>query len=583
MANSMGSLFIGGSGLKTSQNALNATANNFANVDTKGYVRERILQEDRHYDTYKTTAAIAPSQSGLGVSIGDVIHARDIFLDKTFRTQSGRLGFYSTTYETISEAETLFQELQGTAFQEVLDSSESSLWVAFQEFAKDPSNRTSQDLIIQTASLFESRSKAVYNGLKTYQLNMNQQISDAMDEINDIGERIRILNLDIMRIEAGGVETAMDLRDRRDLLLDELALYGDITYKELGNGIVKVNFEGVSFVDELHVYSLGKKVDDETGFITPYWPQLSNLEKGEYYKVYDTTAEISTANKNDIGSLKALILGRGDKYANYLDLKGVSMSQYDKTLGNSVMMNVEAELDMLVHTIVTSINDLFVPNIASQNAITGTDENGNTVSFAAGTRILDTENCYVGADEALPPQELFVRTGCSRYTKVTGDDGKTYYVYNEEDPTDTAKQYTIGSIHVNPALLESESKLPVYLQNGREGELPVAHQKLADDLAALWEKDIMFLSPHDTTPCTFSEFYAKMTGELTTLGNVFGSTASGLEGTALSTDNARQQVIGVSSDEELTNMIKFQNAYNASSRFINVIDEMLETIIYRLG
>lgn len=583
MANSMGSLFIGGSGLKTSQNALNATANNFANVDTKGYVRERVLQEDRHYDTYKTTAAIGPSQSGFGVAIGDVIHARDIFLDKTFRTQSGRLGFYSTTYETIMEAETLFQELQGTAFQEVLDSGESSLWVAFQEFAKDPSNRTSQNLIIQTADLFATRSKAVYDSLKTYQLNMNHQISDAIDEINDIGEKIRILNLDIMRIESGGLETAMDLRDQRDLLLDELALYGDITYKELGNGVVKVNFEGVSFIDETRVYGIGKQVDDVTGFITPYWTHLSNIEKGEYYKVYDTTAEISTANKNDIGSLKALILGRGDKYANYTDLKGVSMSQYDKTLGNSVMMNVEAELDMLVHTLVTSINDLFVPNIASQTAITGTDENGNTVSFAAGTRILDTENCYVGADEALPPQELFVRTGCSRYTKVLGDDGKTYYVYNEEDQKDTAKQYTIGSIHVNPALLESESKLPVYLQNGREGELPVAHQKLADDLAALWEKDIMFLSPHDTTPCTFSEFYAKMTGELTTLGNVFGSTASGLEGTALSTDNARQQVIGVSSDEELTNMIKFQNAYNASSRFINVIDEMLETIIYKLG
>ena len=93
----------------------------------------------------------------------------------------------------------------------------------------------------------------------------------------------------------------------------------------------------------------------------------------------------------------------------------------------------------------------------------------------------------------------------------------------------------------------------------------------------------MFLSPHDTTPCNFSEFYTKMVGELGTLGNVFDSTATGLEGTALTTDNARQQVIGVSSDEELTNMIKFQNAYNASSRFINVIDEMIETIIYRLG
>lgn len=581
MANSMGSLFIGESGLKTSQNALNATANNFANVDTKGYVRERILQEDRHYDTFNRTAAIGPSQAGLGVAIGDVVHARDIFLDKTFRTQTGRSGFYSTTFEAIDEVYTLFQELEGMSFQESL-MGETGLWAAFQEFAKDPSDRTNQNLVIQKASLFEARSKAVYNGLKKYQSNLNAQISDAIDEINELGAAIRDLNLQIMKIEAGGVETAMDLRDQRDLALDELAAYGDISYKELANGIVKVNFENVTFVDEMHVYDLGKNTDKETGFITPYWPHLSNTAKGEYYKVYNTKEEISTANKNDIGKLKALLFARGDKYANYLDLEGISMEEYDDTLGNSVMMNVEAEMDMLVHTLVTKINDLFAPNKASDTAITGVDENGNRVSYGAGKLILDSENCCVGADEKLPPQELFVRTGCARYTTVYGDDGKTYYVYNEEDKTDTALQYTIGSVRVNPNLLESESLLPAYTQNGKPGELPVAHS-LGEALAALWDEDTLFLSPHDTTPCTFGEFYSKMIGELATLGDVFGSTASGLEGTALATDNARQQVIGVSSDEELTNMIKFQNAYNASSRFINVIDEMIETLIYQMG
>lgn len=258
------------------------------------------------------------------------------------------------------------------------------------------------------------------------------------------------------------------------------------------------------------------------------------------------------------------------------------MQQYDSTLGNSVMMNTEAEMDMLVHTIVTKINDLFAPNIASDKTIRGTDENGNQVVFAQGTLILDSKNCCVGADEALPPQELFSRTGCSRYTTVHGDDGETYYVYNKEDPTDTSKQYTIGSINVNQKLLESESLMPSYHQNGREGELPVAYD-LGKALSAIWDEDTMFLSPHDTTPCTFGEFYMKMTGEVATLGDVFGSTAAGLEGAVIAADNARQQVIGVSSDEELTNMIKFQNAYNASSRFMNVISEMIETLIYRMG
>lgn len=581
MANSMGSLFIGVSGLQTSQNAMNATANNLANVDTKGYVRQRVLQEDRHYMTLDMMTAVSYQQSGLGVGIGDVVHARDIFLDKTFRTQSGRHGFYSSTYETISEVETLFGELEGTAFQDSL-LGDDGLRAAFEEFAKDPSDRLNQNLVIQRASLFLSRSQAVYNGLKTYQSNLNQQISDAIDDINELGETIRDLNMQIMKIEAGGVETAMDLRDLRDLAVDELAKYGDITYQELGNGILKVNFENVSFVDELHVFNIEKKVDKVTGFITPYWGYLSKPEEDSYYNVYNPAEQISTAKKNDIGELKAMVLARGYKYANHLDLGGVSMKQYDSTLGNSVMMNTEAEFDMLVHTVITKVNDLFAPNKESEKAFTGIDENGKDVSYDAGTIILDTENCCVAADGSFPPQELFVRTGCARYTKVRGDDGKTYYVYNLEDETDTAKQYTTGGVKINQKLLESESLLPAFEQNGRPGELPVAYA-MAESMLALWDEDTLFLSPHDTTPCTFAEFYSKMTDELATLGTVFKTSEEGLEGTKLATDNARQQMIGVSSDEELTNLIKYQSAYNAASRFMNVVSEMIETIIRQMG
>ena len=264
-----------------------------------------------------------------------------------------------------------------------------------------------------------------------------------------------------------------------------------------------------------------------------------------------------------------------------MDLDGVSAKKYDQTLGNSVMMNSEASIDMLVHKVVTAINDLYCPNTTLKTDITGTDADGNTVTYKAGTKILDAENCCVGADGQLPPQELFTRTGCDRYTKITTQKGEVYYVYNEEDPTDTALQYTIGSISVNPNLLESESLLPAYKQNGSE-ERPVAYD-LGQALSDLWDKELMYLSPHDTTPVTFSEFYNKMTGELATLGDVFGSVASDLDSTVLTTDNARQQVLGVSSDEELTSMIKYQNAYNAASRFINVISEMIETLIVQMG
>ena len=66
------------------------------------------------------------------------------------------------------------------------------------------------------------------------------------------------------------------------------------------------------------------------------------------------------------------------------------------------------------------------------------------------------------------------------------------------------------------------------------------------------------------------------------LGSVYNSIGESQEATVDSLENSRQQVLGVSSEEELQNIIKFQNAYNASSRYINVINEMLEHIVTNL-
>ena len=64
-----GSLYIGASGLQTSQNALNTTAHNMSNIDTVGYVRQQVQQGTRNYNTLSTAkTAISYQQTGLGVS-----------------------------------------------------------------------------------------------------------------------------------------------------------------------------------------------------------------------------------------------------------------------------------------------------------------------------------------------------------------------------------------------------------------------------------------------------------------------------------------------------------------------------------
>lgn len=563
MANGFGSLYVGASGLQNAQNAINTTANNLANVDTKGYVRQQVRYADKNYTILKDSRAnVNMQQSGLGVSIGDVVHARDIFLDKTYRQETGRMSFYSARYETATYVEDLMQELNGQQFKQ----SVSDLWQAFQEVSTKPADSTNQNLVLQKADLLVSRTQKLYSDLQNYQSNINNQIKDDVDRVNTIGNRIYELNLQIQRVEAGGTETAMTLRDERDSLLDELGNYGRIEVTEDATGFVYVDMEGVRFVDENRCYNMGLKAADGTGFYTPYWPQQSDVEKGQYVPVFRLSGEISSEMNTDIGSIKSKLLVRGDAYGRREDMAS------EKSYGNiegCTLMEVEAELDVLFSNIVRSMNDIYCPNTETTSAFTSTDG----VTYPAGTKILDEENCARGVDGEIPPRELFTRIGIDRYTKVTGKDGKTYYVYNEEDPDVSSTRYAIGTITVNSDLKRQITLMPAYKKDGS------VDYEMGAKLAAAWEVKDMKLNPYDQKPCTFEEYYDKMVDQLGIEGNTYKSVTETLSGAVSSVDSKRQQVSGVSSDEELSNMIKFQSAYNAASRFMNVISEMTETIV----
>ena len=146
----MGSFYVGNSGLQTSQNALNTTAHNITNADTKGYVRQQTLLGDKDYNTLSVNiSGISNKQSGLGVTYQEVRQVRDVFLDKTYREENGRLSFYSTEYDAIGEVENLLGEMDGASFEESIN----DLWVSVQELDKDPSNTVNQGVFIQRCRL----------------------------------------------------------------------------------------------------------------------------------------------------------------------------------------------------------------------------------------------------------------------------------------------------------------------------------------------------------------------------------------------------------------------------------------------
>ncbi len=592
MANSFGSLYVGSSGLKSASHGLNTTANNLTNLNTAGYVREQVVYEDLNYRKIGK-ASVSDQYAGLGVQVGTIVHTRDIFLDKAYRSENGRYSFYDASSEAVQELYTHLQESDGEAFEMAIENFEE----AFEEFAKDPSDTVNQNLVLQKASLFLSRAQAVEDGLEDYQTIINSKIIEDVNRINEIGKEIVELNDRIQAIEAAHVEKAMNLRDTRDLLLDELSGYVKITYNEVNTGVVKVEVEGVEFINEINYNPVGMIEDRRTGFVDPYWPQLSKAEikeQDDMVPLFDIS-NVSAEKDNDIGEIKALVMARGDRlctYFDYYDENGNMFTQeeYEKTIANSIMMNSEAELDTLVHQMITEINDLFSPLITASEkysdakTITYTNYKGETETVEADKlRMLDVDNCPIGRDGKLPPRELFVRNGCERYTKqtvtITDDQGNTreeeIYLYNEEDREDPSRCYSLKTVKINVDLEKQES----YIPHLKYSDKTTVDYALGANLSRIWTNQSFHLNPGDTTPCGYGGFYVKWIGEIGNTGNVYKSTAKSLEGTKEEVEFSRQGVIGVSSDEELTIMIKYQSAYNAASRYINVVNEMIEHLL----
>lgn len=599
----MGSLYVGSSGLQTSQNALNTTAHNLTNVDTTGYVRQQVQQSSRSYLTLSVDVrSVNNKQVGLGVTYSRVKHIRDYFLDKIYRRESGRSMFYQVSTEVMEEVEGQLGEMHGEAFQTSIE----DFWTAVQELTKDPCSSVTQGLLVQRGAQLIQRAQAVYTGLSAYQDNLNLQVRDYVDKINSYGKKILALNDSIRAVEAGRVEQANDMRDTRDQLLDELSELVNIDYGEDVNGDVWVQIEGVDFVKGPRVFEMGLYTDDKTGFYTPFWPQNASYTEDAFgNRIYDIRnaevfhfeREISSDLNTDIGGLKATILARGDHRANYTDMAADRYNNTDNYVSQSVIMNVQAEFDQLIHNIAMKVNEILGTAAGVITESASYQENGQTITV--DRYWLADADGYMRNDDGSPIQ-MFAKNGADGYKKVTltgpvkdaegnvildqnGNPANSveawvYVPENTADPTlEPDSLYTIMNLQIEPELMQKPSMLSFRLPDGSEDK------GTANALKDAFMAEDYTLNPNVEKRSTFVSYYTDLVSQIANTGYVSRSIYLNQQDAVESISSAREQVSGVSSDEELNNMIKFQNAYNASSRYINVIDEMLEHLLNTLG
>lgn len=605
MAGTMSGFYTGVSGLQSNQYALNITAHNITNAGTEGYSRQQVLLSDRGYTRLGETA-IGVNSSGMGTKIIDVRLVRDTFLDKAYRKELGREEFYQSKYEVVAEVENFFGELESSDFR----TSMQKLWSSAQELQKESNSIVTRSSYIANAVTFIDQANKIYEELTTYQANLNAQISDEVDRINELADIIYEMNHKICMVESNGVESANDYRDIRDAALDELSGLISITYKTVENGQIEVYAERRSLVTMERTYKMGtKEVSESCEYLVPIW-------EDDQENVFNLFHVPSAETETDVGSLKGLIMSRGDWVTNYTDIPvapeapvkpvradyesdadyNQALNQYntdyqeyqidyeqfleDREYYNTYLepytvSNIIAQFDQLIHGIVTSINDTLCPN----KEIEIIDENGEHKTI----KVLDEEKAGYGMGEENQVQgtELFTRRVVDRYTEqtVTLADGTktTVQVYNEESADNYLSLYTLGNISVNDEVVRNPSLLPLTNLQGEE------LQDVADQLIKIWNDDFATIGPNSLVTNNFMNYYSEFVSDFANKGKQYAGLAESQDQAVQELENQRQAISGVSTDEELSNLIRYQQGYNAASRYFNVVSEMVEHLLARLG
>lgn len=265
-------------GLLASQRSLHITSHNIANTNTKGYSRQQGLQQ-------ATTPHFLPGIGflGTGTEIYDIQRVRDTYVDFKYWNETAPTGEWSVKKDTLTEIERLFGEPSDSSFRQYLD----DFYTALEDMSKNPSDSAYREPVVENALAFTKHINETAARLADLREETGFSIDTKVKNINSLANQIASINRQIYSNELGN-RKANDLRDRRDLLVDELSKIANVKVDESKDGKYRVNISGVSIVDHTDVNEI-KPVADDDDNITLKWSNDStvNIESGELKGLLD--------------------------------------------------------------------------------------------------------------------------------------------------------------------------------------------------------------------------------------------------------------------------------------------------------
>ncbi len=542
-------LNVGKTSMFTNQKSLEITGNNIANVNTEGYSRQKAVFSD--FPSLKFGSFFV----GQGVKITDIVREHDVFISEQLLDKSQQLGQEDAKATPLAELERIFsvgEENLATEIDRFFDS--------WQALSTNPSGQVERDMTIQRGELLSSAFNTVARDLDDVRGNINETVMSEIDGVNLKLRQIADLNARIQTLKANG-RSPNSFLDRRDTLLQEVTYTLGVQSYEEPTGALNIQLPGGLPL-----------VQNSTAL------QLKAVPKGD---------ELSL--QVEVGTTSFEVEGKnlGGKFRGLLELR------------DEFIPGLKKDLDLTAYEIVQKVNNLHEAGtgLDGSTGVPFFNNPGNHASqeyvapdlataFSSGNVSLEvagvTTDIAFGGGSLEDLRDAINGSAANVSASVDQLDDGNYVLTvlpNNHNDSINFDMDDIGGAYAKPKftmanmsqLMSMSVQDPVKVAAGNSSAPGDNTNALA--ISAL--KDQNAVNDEDT----FVSFYGKMTARVGIEAGQNRLSQSGAEDSLTQLKNMRDGAVGVSLEEEMISLIKFQRGFEASAKLLSTVDEMMGTVM----
>ncbi|MBT3509609.1 MAG: flagellar hook-associated protein FlgK [Nitrospina sp.] len=543
-------------GLLSQQLAIEVTGQNISNVQTEGYSRQEINFEATNPRSFSL------GQLGTGVRVAGIERSHDEFLFSQILGEGDALGRFEVRKDVFDQLEILLSENGGQSLNQSL----SKFFSGVQDVSANPTGLPERSNLVSEAKNLASVFNNLGESLFQIQQNLDATIEVEVTRINSLTEEIASLNKAIHANEPTAF-SANDLRDKRDLKVKELSELIDLNFVDEQDGQISLTLsDGTPLVLQSTVFTLDTSINgnnksfkdiviqDPAGNSTNITSSISGGSLKGYLEMRDTEVEVLRDKLDRLGA------GFVQEFNN-IHQQGFGI---DGSTGNDFF-------SALTPTVVTNTSNTGSATLAATN---GDPANISVDKFEitfTGSNSFSLSNLTTGVNEGTfnftTGTTFNLANGFAVTISGTAAVGDKIKLSVSES---AARNFSVAS-----GVSSNSNKIAAGLNSSADGANALELVELQSKLVF----NSISVDSAGSGSFTFDEFYGSIVSTIGIESFSSQSTYSQQEGILLQLNTRRESISGVSIDEEMINMIKFQQAYNAAARLIGVVDELLDTVI----